>query len=223
MFKTFKEYATLKESANKSISHLLTLANSDRLMVVISSFRQGQDQPPPRSAADLQRDIRSQMGLEIIPNPACALNPTAPAEINGPNSIATLPSTGKMGFIKSIGGFKEKKIGDNGQPELGDDGQEIQYDVCEDSVVVSHKKGEEPSDEEVIKFFTALCRKYRQEGFLFKSPHSTEVHMVSDTGELMPLGNMRPANVLDQYFTHLRKGPNHYERRIKAVSSDAHN
>ncbi len=208
MFKTFKQYAVLKESANRSISHLLSLAHSDRMMVVITSFRQGRDQPPPRSLADLQRDIRSQMGFEIIPNPACEVDPSASPEIVGPNPIASLPHTGKMGFTKSIGGFEETGKDANGQ--------DTKYNVCEDSVVVSHQRGGEPSDEEIIDFFAKLCRKYRQDGFLFKSPSSPDIQMVSSTGEAFSLGQMKPANVIDLYFTHLRKGPNYTERRIKA-------
>lgn len=217
MFKTFKEYALIKEAASRSYSHLLALAHSDRLMVAISSFREGRDQPSPRSAEDLKRDIRSQLGLEIIPNPECALNPAAPPEIIGSKPIAMLPKTGKMGFIRAIGGFKEKKLDDKGNPILDDNGQEMQYDVCEDTVVVSHPKEGEPSDDEVINFFTKLCQKYRQEAFLFKSPSSPDIHLISSTGEKIPLGRMKPATVIDQFFTKLRAGTNRNERRIKAV------
>lgn len=220
MFKTFKEYALIKEAASRSYAHLLALAHSDRLMVAISSFRAGRDQPPPRSAADLQRDIRSQMGLEIIPNPECAINPHAAPEITGTKPMATLPNTGKMGFLKAIGGFREKKLDNKGIPVLDDKGQEIHYDVCEDTVVVSHPKENEPSDEEVINFFTKLCQKYRQEAFLFKSPSSPDIHLISQTGEKIHLGQMRPATVIDQFFTKLRAGANRDERRIKAVSDD---
>ncbi|MGG2334277.1 hypothetical protein, partial [Salmonella enterica] len=98
MFKTFKEFADLREAAGRSYAHLLALAHSDRLMVCISSFREGRDQPPPRSAADLQRDVRAMRGFEIIPNPDCGIDPKAPPEITGPNPVAELPQTGKMGF-----------------------------------------------------------------------------------------------------------------------------
>jgi hypothetical protein len=220
MFKTFKEYAILKEAANRSISHLLSLAHSDRMMVVISSFRQGQDQLPPRSSVDLQRDIRSMQALEIIPNPACAIDSRKQPEVLGANHVAKLPPSTKLGFTKAIGGFKEKKIGIDGNPELDADGKEVHYDVCEDSVVVSCSRGHEPTDEQAIEFFIGLCKKYRQEGFLFKSPSSTEIQLIGDTGSAMPLGQMRPASVIDLYFTHLRKGTNNNERRIKAVSND---
>lgn len=217
MFKTFRQYALLKETANRSISHLLAVAHSNRLMVVISSFREGRDQSPPRSAADLQRDIRSQRGFEIIPNPECEANPKATPEIEGPNVMASLPPTGQMGITKGVGGFKEKKM-DGDKEVLGDDGQPIQYDVCEDSLVVSHKRGPgHPTDDEVIEFFKALCRKYRQESFLFKSPESDEVQMISATGSVDNLGAFDAASTIDQYFTRLRKGPNYNERRVKAA------
>lgn len=223
MFKTFREFTVLKEAANRSIAHLLALAHSDRLMVVMSSFREGRDQPPPRSAADLKRDIRAQRGFDIIPNPECAVNPKAPPEVEGPNVLASLPQTGKMGFTPAVGGFKEKKLGADNKPELDDHGKEVQYDVCEDSVVVSHEQGGEPDDAAVIEFFTRLCQKYRQEAFLFKSPSSPDIHMITATGEDIPLGQMRPASVIDQYFTRLRKGPHYNERRVKAVSYDTTN
>lgn len=210
MFKTFREFAMLKEAANRSISHLLALAHSDRLMVVISSFRGGRDQPPPRSMANLERDIRSQQGFEIIPNPECALNPSAPPEIEGPGVMASLPKTGTMGVTKSVGGFKEKRT--------DADGVETSHDVCEDSIVVSHKRGKDhPSDAEVLEFFKALCVKYNQEAFLYKSPSSDEVYYVYPSGNMDSLGALDSASTLDPYFTHLRKGPNPTERRVKAA------
>ena len=210
MFKTFTQFALLKESANRSVGHLIALAHSPRLMVVISSFRGGRDQQPPRSMDNLMRDIRSQRGFEVVPNPACAMNPLAPAEVEGPGVFADMPTkTGHMGITPSVGGFKEKRT--------GPDGEEVSQDVCEDSIVVSHKRGAgHPSDEEVLAFFRQLCVKYHQEAFLFKSPASDEVFYVYPNGSMDSLGVLDSATTLDPYFTHLRKGPAYKDRRVKA-------
>jgi len=197
--RTFEQY--LREmAATRSISHLLDVAHSDRLMVILSSFRGGVDQPPPRSLKDLEHDIRNQRGYEVVPNPNPFCN--TDREIAGPNVIADLPKTGEMGVTKSRGGFKEDEAGE----------------VCEDSLVVSHKRSKNhPSDDEVIQFFLGLCRKYNQEAFIFKSPSTDEVEMVYANGKRENLGAFSSVSMLSPYFTMLRKGPEYNSRRVAAL------
>lgn len=210
MFKTFGEYLTLREAASKSVAHLLDMAHSDRLMVIISAFRGGMDQPPPRSMMDLERDIRSQRGYEVIPNPMCKHDSKAPPEIEGPNIAAEMPKTGFMGITKSQGGFGETL------PDA--EGQMIRKDVCEDSLIVSHRRGKNhPSDKEVVAFFLGLCKKFVQEAFIFKSPSSDSIMLVSANGEMQDLGAFTSVGVLAPYFTMLRKGPDYNARRVAAM------
>lgn len=220
LFQSFRDYCVIKEAANKSMGHLLDMAHSNRLMVIISSFRDSKDQPPPRSILNLERDIRNQKGYEVVPNTNCPEGLDEPEEIEGPNAIASLPNTGQMGVTKSSGGFREKVVKPGTTEfELDDKGEPVTRDVCESSLIVSHRRGAgHPGDEEVIDFFMQLAKKYNQEAFIFKAPSSDEIMMVYTTGKVDNLGSFTSVSTLYPYFTMLRKGMNYNDRRVSAKS-----
>lgn len=174
-------------AASRSASHLLAKADSDKLMVIISASRKGQE-IYPNATMDMEREVR-QAGYK--PTTHQLRDHPLEKEIEGgkPISLQNKLDTTKLGIARTIGGY----------PEEGEDVREL-------SLVVSHPNPAPPV-REILEFFIGLAARYQQIGVVIKLPDEQDAYeYFPDRRPRKLYGRAGFAKQAD-YFTKLRKGP----------------